>query len=48
MLALWNEQLCMMLPEAAEESEGFDGPANADGEDPFRRFGLTLCLSARS
>jgi hypothetical protein len=28
---LWNEELCMMLPESAEETEGLDVPANTEG-----------------
>ena len=31
-LNLWNEELCMMLPESAEESEGSDFPADVEGE----------------
>ena len=31
-LTLWNEELCMMLPESAEESDGLSVPANAEGE----------------
>lgn len=34
---LWNEELCMMLPESVEESERSDVPAHADGE--FRSRG---------
>jgi hypothetical protein len=29
---LWNEELCMMLPESSKESEKSDIPANAEGE----------------
>jgi hypothetical protein len=31
-LTIWNEELCMMLPESAEESDGLGVPANAEGE----------------
>lgn len=44
-LGLWNEELCIMLPESAEESEWSDVPANADGEVLFKRSGLTSALT---
>jgi len=31
-LTLWNEELCMMLPESAEDPDGLGVPANAEGE----------------
>src|ERR1700753_4227923 len=31
-LTLWNEELCMMLPESGEESEGSDVLASAEGQ----------------
>ena len=27
----WNEELCMMLPESTEESDGSDVPVNVEG-----------------
>ena len=35
-LTLWNEELCMMLPESAEESDGLGVPANAEGKSHSR------------
>ena len=35
----------MMLPESAEESEGSDVPADADGEVSFRKLGSTSALT---
>ena len=37
-MSLWNEELCMMLPESTEEPEGADVHANAEGESSSKDY----------